>query len=270
MHSLEPRRLLSLAVSLDAGQLVVVGTEGDDRIEIWAEKKKLRVAFGNEVEFMAPNSSVQTIVVRGRLGNDRIEIRDTVGATGQLSGGGGNDRLVSGRKSWQLSGDAGHDTLIGGTGRDLFFGGGGIDTIDYSARTSRVWISLDGKPNDGSPAKGKTKGERDNLAPDIENIIGGAGNDWIIGNELRNVLKGAAGDDTLVGGGGDDVLSGDEGADLLQGEDGDDVLIAIDRSIEDKLDGGEGYDSAAFDYVLASDDHDSLAGIENEISVLSS
>jgi hypothetical protein len=55
---------------------------------------------------------------------------------------------------------------------------------------------------------------------------------------------------------------------VLQGEGGDDVLVAIDRASADKLDGGDGYDTAAFDEVLADETRDALLGIENELSVL--
>jgi Ca2+-binding RTX toxin-like protein len=271
LHALEHRFLLSLAVSLEDGQLTVVGTERDDRIEIVVESKRIKVKFAvDEVDFSAPSAKVQTIIVRGRLGDDRITIDRSVSATAQLFGGGGHDLLIGGRKPGQLHGEAGHDTLIGGFGRDVFSGGVGIDTVDYSARASAVWVTLDGKPNDGTIPKKKSKGERDNVGQDIENVIGGAGHDRIVGNELRNVLRGGAGDDTLLGGAGDDVLVGDDGADLLFGDAGDDVLIAIDRSTSDKLDGGEGYDAAAFDYILAELRGDSLLEIENEVSVLNS
>jgi RTX calcium-binding nonapeptide repeat (4 copies) len=40
----------------------------------------------------------------------------------------------------------------------------------------------------------------------VENVIGGAGNDLIIGDDLNNVLVGSGGDDTLIGGGGNDTI----------------------------------------------------------------
>jgi Ca2+-binding RTX toxin-like protein len=47
----------------------------------------------------------------------------------------------------------------------------------------------------------------------IENAIGGAGNDTLIGNYVANLLNGGAGDDRLIGGGGDDTLDGGLGTD---------------------------------------------------------
>ena len=40
----------------------------------------------------------------------------------------------------------------------------------------------------------------------IENVIGGSGNDIIIGNDLGNQISGGMGFDTLSGGGGSDVF----------------------------------------------------------------
>lgn len=47
----------------------------------------------------------------------------------------------------------------------------------------------------------------------IENARGGAGNDTLIGNSVRNLLFGNAGDDTFEGDGGNDVLRGGSGDD---------------------------------------------------------
>jgi uncharacterized protein (TIGR03118 family) len=56
-------------------------------------------------------------------------------------------------------------------------------------------------------------------------LIGGAGNDMLIGGAGDNVLVGGTGNDQLFGQGGADVLIGGDGRDLLQGRAGDDLLI---------------------------------------------
>jgi Ca2+-binding RTX toxin-like protein len=224
------------------------------------------------------------MVIRGRLGHDVITVHDRVGVGGQMFGGPGNDKLVGGRRSWELNGESGHDRLVGGRGRDTFVGGPGIDTVDYGSRTVNLKVTLDGVADDGavarkSDAKGEPIGEQDNVGTDIENVVGGSGRDLIVGNELRNTLKGGLGNDTLMGGAGDDVLSGDGGADKLFGDDGDDILIAIDGDDRDDLDGGEGYDAAAFDEFILPlpadpgapplpNTRDTLFGIEDELSIL--
>jgi Ca2+-binding RTX toxin-like protein len=59
----------------------------------------------------------------------------------------------------------------------------------------------------------------------IENAIGGASGDLLIGNELANTIRGLAGNDTILGSAGGDSLSGGGGNDRLDGGTGDDVLI---------------------------------------------
>lgn len=58
----------------------------------------------------------------------------------------------------------------------------------------------------------------------IENAIGGAGDDFIAGNEFDNTINGDAGSDLLDGGAGNDSLNGGSGNDTLQASAGNDVL----------------------------------------------
>ena len=81
---------------------------------------------------------------------------------------------------------------------------------------------------------------------DVENVIGGSGNDLIIGNPFANNLQGGAGNDTLWGGAGNDTLIGGPGHDKLYGQDGNDTIYAKDGRT-DTLDGGSGFDTAQRD-----------------------
>lgn len=65
----------------------------------------------------------------------------------------------------------------------------------------------------------------------INDVIGGGGNDSVLGNRYANVLSGLNGKDKLNGGGGTDKLFGGAGNDTLSGESGN-----------DSLDGGAGQD----------------------------
>ena len=58
-------------------------------------------------------------------------------------------------------------------------------------------------------------GETDTLAPDIEGLVGGTGDDVLTGDDTANALRGGPGADTLDGRGGIDALRGDSGADTL-------------------------------------------------------
>lgn len=139
-------------------------------------------------------------------GNDLFD-----GATGilkgNISGGSGNDIIHAG---------AGDNILNGGTGDDTLDGGAGNDSADFSDDTGGVTASLVTGTSTGSLAGNDTL-----IA--IENLIGGAGNDTLTGDDGANILYGNAGNDTLNGGGGNDRLFGGAGNDALNGGDGSDI-----------------------------------------------
>jgi serralysin len=98
----------------------------------------------------------------------------------------------------------------------------------------------------------------------IENAIGGAGNDIIVGNQAANRLVGGGGDDRLSGREGNDLLESGAGSDTLDGGAGNDILYfggALDNS--DRADGGEGTDTLVLqgNYALVIG-AELLAGIE--------
>ena len=72
-------------------------------------------------------------------------------------------------------------------------------------------------------------------------LFGGRGDDYLEGGEGNDQLVGNRNADYLYGGSGNDTLFGGQGADILTGEAGDDVL-AGDRGL-DRLWGGDGADT---------------------------
>lgn len=68
------------------------------------------------------------------------------------------------------------------------------------------------------------------IGTDIENAVGGTGDDLIRGNELDNGLTGGAGNDVLSGDVGDDVLDGGLGDDFLDGGAGDDTASYLNAT----------------------------------------
>ena len=104
-------------------------------------------------------------------------------------------------------------TLNSASDKPIFcvWDGGGEDTLDFSGFSQNQKINLNaesfsdvgGLKGNVSIAKGCT----------VENAIGGAGRDVLIGNEASNRLKGGAGADTLRGGGGADIFSYDKASD---------------------------------------------------------
>ena len=106
-----------------------------------------------------------------------------------------------------LTGSAADNVFDGGPGADAIHGGPGADWADYSDRFDPIEVSLDGVANDGEA------GEGDNVATDVENVVGGFGDDTLVGSAQANTLDGADGDDDLAGGLGADTLIGGDGID---------------------------------------------------------
>jgi Ca2+-binding RTX toxin-like protein len=110
--------------------------------------------------------------------------------------------------------------------------GGGVDTYDFSSYTTDLKVDL--RPGewtttassqlaklhyDGSKiAVGNIanallhNGDTRSL---IENAIGGAGNDTIIGNKASNLLRGGGGNDVFIGASGMDSIQGGIGSDIV-------------------------------------------------------
>jgi Ca2+-binding RTX toxin-like protein len=242
----------------------------DQRAGTISATDSLRGGPGNDTLVYAPAAAGPTLVVDLQGGPDDDDI--TLGADNATAlGAGGNDTLRAGSAAFDSasSGGPGNDVFVGGAGAaDSFvaedgadtYGGGSsgtpgeepTDTIDYSARTDRIVVTLDGAAGDGSA------GENDNVFADIENVATGAGNDEITGSDAANNLNGGDGDDVLSGLGGDDALAGGLGSDVLRGGDGSDGLsdgdftpgvsdTPLPAAGNDRLDGGAGADSLQSD-----------------------
>jgi Ca2+-binding RTX toxin-like protein len=193
--------------------------------------------------------------------------------TGVSSGGAGADtlkniqNLLGSNFDDFLHGDAGPNRLDGGLfsddslwghgGDDILDGNLGLDTARYDDAVAAVTVDL---------ALGTaTGGDGKDTLISIENVVGSAFADLLIGNDLANDLDGLDGADVIRGGLGNDRLFGQDGDDLLTGGAGD-----------DRLDGGKGTDRA--DYfavagivladlslgtVSSADGNDTLIGIES-------
>ena len=124
-----------------------------------------------------------------------------------IIGGDGTDTLTGDDADNRIEGGGGADTINGGDGGDMLIGGSGADALDGGAHTgtdgdtvsyagSNRGVRIDlgvATAQEGGHAEGDT------LA-NIENVIGSAHDDRLIGNTNNNMLTGGAGDDTLVGG----------------------------------------------------------------------
>jgi Ca2+-binding RTX toxin-like protein len=183
-EQLESRRLLS--ASLVDGVLKVVGTRGDDHIDVTTmigNANRIQVNFNGAMSSFAV-VNVKHVVVQGRSGNDFLSVGSDDQfnhATGILplgvfmSGGPGDDLIA---------GSVNNDRIFGGDGKDLIYGATGDDLID-----------------------------------------GGAGNDEMYGMDGNDIIWGGVGDDKIYGDAGDDQLYGGDGIDYLYGDDGNDRFL---------------------------------------------
>jgi Ca2+-binding RTX toxin-like protein len=187
------------------------------------------------------NASGDIENITGGAGDDTL-----IGSSGAnaLDGGPGNDVLSGGLGNDTLSGGPGDDIFTEDSipnGSDVFVGGAGEDTVSYALRTSAVTVTIDDTANDGE------SGEADNVHSDVEDVVGGSGDDTITGSALGNALAGGPGNDTLNGGGGLDALRGGPGDDIENGDTGDDIFLEdAAANGADVFVGGPGLDTISY------------------------
>jgi Ca2+-binding RTX toxin-like protein len=196
-----------------AGGDTLFGGAGNDRLDAAAGDDVLDGGPGDDIVHGDDGndllqSSQGTDLLLGDAGDDRLIVSGSDSVT--LDGNDGDDTLQGGDGSDELDGGAGNDRLDGGAGADLLEGGPGDDLADYSQRVTPVFVTVGAGLDDGGA------GEHDTVGGDVEQVLGGAGND---------VLTAGAGAAQLHGGLGDDTLRGGAGADLLDGGAGDDRLL---------------------------------------------
>ena len=170
----------------------------------------------------------------GSLYDNRIEGE---GGDDVIHGLSGHDFLLGGAGDDTITGHYGFDILRGGPGADHLDGGVARDWAQYNTATAGVALSL---------AAGGTGGEAagDSFVS-IENVLGSDFADSLTGNFDRNQIIGGAGDDFIDGADGPDVLTGGAGDDTLVGGLEGDTLYG--GAGADSLSGGEKYDWARYD-----------------------
>lgn len=122
---------------------------------------------------------------------------------------------------------------------------------------------------------GGSEADRIDGQADDDVLRGAGGADEITGGDGEDTLRGGSGEDSLIGGNdddniagnsGDDVMTGDAGNDRLRGDGGDDTLFGGDDN--DRLNGGSGNDvldgGEGNDTVRAGDGADQIDGGNGE------
>jgi Ca2+-binding RTX toxin-like protein len=232
-------------------------------------------------------------VIEGGLGNDTLDGGtngaggDTVSyahakaavtvnlAAGTATGGGGsdtlsgiegalgsnfNDTLIAAATGSKLDGGAGNDIVVGGAGADTLDGGAGINTLSYANDTAGVHVNFFGGNNFGGDATGDSI-----VFGSFLNLLGGTGDDHLVGNGFNNRIDGGDGDDTVSGHLGNDTLIG--GANGAFGDTLDFGInaltsgVTVNLSITTAQDTGAGIKTiSGFENIAGSDFDDLLTG----------
>ncbi|MEM9048178.1 MAG: hypothetical protein AAGC92_05620 [Pseudomonadota bacterium] len=219
---------------LGTGGDVVRGGGGTDRVEI---RDTNGVSLGDSVFNLLSNVST------GQYGRDKrfVEIEEfafLMAGAATIIGSAGGDVIELGGTNKVLRTLGGNDAVHLGEGISGFSlaGGSGIDTLDFSERTSDLTVSF----NNGVIVDGSNRSRIEAF----ENVTGGAGNDRLIGANLRNIIDGGPGNDRILGVGSDDFLQGGADDDVIFGNTGNDVVIG--GLGDDVLYGGGGADRFLF------------------------
>ena len=188
-------------------------------------------------------------------GNGSDHIKDSGGVDNLLDGASGNDLLRGGDGNDTLRGGSGKDSLDGRGGDDQLDGGADGDRIDggepgihigerhdralYMDRSQpvRVDLSHPAAPQGEMDASGHVV--EGDIIVNVEDAVGGKGDDTLIGNEFGNSLAGFGGDDVVEGEGGRDVLLGGGGNDILVPSPAGPLFSAQPDGEQDFMDGGD-------------------------------
>ena len=246
-------------------------------------------SYVNQTVFSNQTAAFENVI--GTNGDDQITGNSL---DNDLKGLGGDDSISGLAGVDTLWGGDGNDTLNGGIGDDGLHGNDGSDNYVFDTATSQQTDWLFEAPNQGTDTLSFTTlatnddvdidlsrltngliGSHTNRsigatsASAIESVIGGDGDDTLIGNAANNSLygqngndqlDGLAGNDILIAGNGDDTASGGQGNDTIFGSNGDDVLYGGDGN--DFIDGG-----ANNDRIRGNDGADVIQGNAGDDSV---
>ena len=214
--------------SIDQSVEQLVGGAGDDRLTGDAGDNVLDGGPGADVLTGGEGEDAADYSAR----DEAVQLRDDgKAASGSAADGPAGARdlidtdvedLWGGNGADALTGNSQNNLLSGGPGADILVGGAGEDAADYSERRDPVIAQIDGAPSSGNDVDGAV-GARDTITLDVEDLIGGRGNDQLSGSVSRNYIEGQGGDDLI------DVR--DAGADYVDCAGGNDTAWVAPEDI---------------------------------------
>jgi Ca2+-binding RTX toxin-like protein len=232
---------------LGGGQLQVVSPDDDSRVHVKDDLAEPVFSVSDSAHPMAatppcvldaagedvlcPDNQVSSVLVQTGLGNDRVITRVRAVPVFILTGAGNDIAIDNFAPQAHFLMGSGNDEARPGAGADDILGGPDRDSIWYRNERDPMTVTLDDTQNDGA-APGS-----DNIHSDVEDILGGLGDDVLVGSDDTNIIDGRQGDDTIFGLGGDDMFAArgngrgfPNGADAMFGGAGIDTAWYDDRT----------------------------------------
>lgn len=235
------------ALDYDGGQgdASIVASDSNDTLVGGYGADILRAGAGDDLVYSTyANSSNDDDPdwLFGASGNDSLR----AGTNDTAFGGTGNDTLIADDEQVEMHGDAGNDFLQASRGSDILDGGSGSDTVSFEDTYSDLTVSLTLRSFQD------TGGSDSDSLTSFENVIGGSGDDTLVGTTDANIIEGAVGDDSLNGGGG--------GRDTASYASEDDN-VAVDLRLTAQDTGGAGVDTlVGFVNLIGGSGNDTLTG----------
>ena len=183
-------------LSGESGDDSLTGGTGNDLLMGGSGQDTLRGEAGDDT--LMGGSEDDTL--EGTGGNDLIYGDD---GHDELVGGTGDDILVGGLGNDTAYGDDGDDLFIAGTdglGDDTYDGDSHFDTVSYTGTTAGITVSMSSRTVVGPEIGTDTLWE-------IENVVGGTGNDTMTGNSEDNTFSYFGGMDSYDGNEGRDTVN---------------------------------------------------------------
>ena len=189
------------------------GGQGNDTLEGGGGADQLIGGEGRDTaSYEHAGSAVGVSLTTGLVGFTASgeALGDTFDSIEDLIGSNHADQLIGNAEDNSIAGGVGNDTLEGMGGADTLDGGGGTNTASYEHADGGVLVSMADAANiiNAAVRLNNTGHARGDHFINIQNLVGSAYNDTLIGDGAANHLDGGAGDDVLEGGAGADTLDG--------------------------------------------------------------
>ncbi len=237
-----------------AGADILAGSLGDDVINGGTDTDRINeIVDGNVIVLGSTMSSaalgadtfanVERLNLVGGASANLFDARQTNLAL-LLSGEGGNDTLLGGSKGDVINGGGGDDVLSGGGSADLLDGGAGTDYFyekadsDFAVNGLQISSAATGTETVTNIERIALVGGAGNNSLNAQMsavpvvLLGGQGNDTLLGGSLADTLSGGGrGNSTVAGADGVDSLNGGGSADTYETDSSDTLVIVANVDV---------------------------------------